>query len=253
MISIKSPEEIELIRASCRIVADVLKLVGGMVRPGITTLELDTMAEEYIRSLGAEPAFKGYGWNKKNLFPATLCTSIDREVVHGIPGKRALADGELLSVDVGVKKEGFYGDGAWSFAVGEISGEKARLMTATEESLAKGIEMAVPGNRVHDISAAVQQHVESNGFSVVRDLVGHGIGRNLHEEPSVPNFGDPHTGVLLKEGMTIAIEPMVNAGSWQVKVARDGWTILTADGRPSAHYEHTVAVVDGRAEILTRS
>jgi methionyl aminopeptidase len=253
MISLKSLEEIELIRESSRIVADVLKLVGSQIRPGITTLELDRSAEDYIRSMDGEPAFKGYGWDKSNLFPATLCMSIDDEVVHGIPSKRVLKDGDLLSIDVGAKKNGFYGDGAWSFAVGEVSEEKKRLMRVTEESLLKGIEQAVVGKRVHDISNAVQQYVEANGFSVVRDLVGHGVGKKLHEEPSVPNYGDPGTGPALKDGMTLAIEPMVNAGTWRVKVAADGWTVLTADGKPSAHFEHTVAIKNGKAEILTLS
>jgi methionyl aminopeptidase len=253
MISLKSLEEIELIRESSRIVADVLKLMGSQIRPGITTLELDRAAEDYIRSMVGEPAFKGYGWDKNNLFPATLCMSIDDEVVHGIPSKRVLKDGDLLSIDVGAKKNGFYGDGAWSFAVGEVSEEKMRLMRVTEESLLKGIEQAVAGKRVHDISNAVQQYVEANGFSVVRDLVGHGIGKKLHEEPSIPNYGDPGTGPALKDGMTLAIEPMVNAGTWRVKVAADGWTVLTADGKPSAHFEHTVAIKNGKAEILTLS
>lgn len=253
MIPLKSIEEIEFIRESSRIVADVLKIVGGQVQPGKNTLELDKVAEDFIRSTGGEPAFKGYGWDKRNLFPATLCTSIDAEVVHGIPGKRVLNDGDLLSIDVGVKKNGFYGDGACSFAVGEVSVEKQRLMRVTQESLVKGIEQAVAGKRVHDISNAVQQHVEANGFSVVRDLVGHGVGRKLHEEPSVPNFGEPGTGAILKDGMTLAIEPMVNAGTWRVKVATDGWTVLTADGKSSAHFEHTIAIVNGKAEILTLS
>jgi methionyl aminopeptidase len=253
MIPLKTAEEIELIRGSSRIVADVLKLVGERARPGTTTLELDKVAEEYIRSMDGEPAFKGYGWDKKNLFPATLCTSIDAEVVHGIPSKRVLREGDLLSVDVGVRKNGFYGDGAWSFAIGDIAEEKRRLMHVTEESLMKGIEKARVGNRVHDISFAVQQHAEANGFSVVRDLVGHGVGKKLHEEPSVPNFGEPGTGPELKNGMTLAIEPMINYGTWEVRMAQDGWTIVTADGKPSAHFEHTVAIVDSRAEILTLS
>jgi len=253
MIPLKSIEEIEFIRESSRIVADVLKLVGAQVRSGMTTLELDRVAEDFIRSMDGEPAFKGYGWDKKNLFPATLCTSIDAEVVHGIPSKRMLKDGDLLSIDVGVKKNGFYGDGAYSFAIGEVSEEKQRLMRVTQESLAKGIEQAVVGKRVHDISNAIQQHIEANGFSVVRDLVGHGVGRKLHEEPSIPNFGEPGTGVVLKDGMTLAVEPMVNAGTWRVKVATDGWTVLTVDGKPSAHFEHTIAIVNGKAEILTLS
>ena len=253
MIPLKSIEEIEFIRESSRIVADVLKLVGAQVRSGMTTLELDKVAEDFIRSMGGEPAFKGYGWDKKNLFPATLCTSIDAEVVHGIPSKRILKDGDLLSIDVGVKKNGFYGDGACSFAIGEVSEEKQRLMRVTQESLTKGIEQAVAGKRVHDVSNAIQHHVEANGFSVVRDLVGHGVGRKLHEEPSIPNFGEAGTGAILKDGMTLAIEPMVNAGTWRVKVASDGWTVLTVDGKPSAHFEHTIAIVHGKAEILTLS
>jgi methionyl aminopeptidase len=253
MIPLKSIEEIEFIRESSRIVADVLKLVGAQVRSGMTTLELDKVAEDYIRSMGGEPAFKGYGWDKRNLFPATLCTSIDAEVVHGIPSKRMLKDGDLLSIDVGVKKNGFYGDGACSFAIGEVSEEKQRLMRVTQESLVKGIEQAVAGKRVHDISNAIQHHVEANGFSVVRDLVGHGVGRKLHEEPSIPNFGESGTGAVLKDGMTLAIEPMVNAGTWRVKVATDGWTVLTVDGKSSAHFEHTIAIVQGKAEILTLS
>lgn len=253
MILLKTLEEIELIRESGRIVADVLKLVGERARPGITTLELDKVAEDYIRSMGGEPAFKGYGWDKKNLFPATLCTSIDAEVVHGIPSKRVLKDGELLSIDVGVKKNGFYGDSAWSFAIGDVSEEKRRLMRVTEDSLFKGIESTVAGNKVHDISYAIQHHVEANGFSVVRDLVGHGVGKKLHEEPSVPNFGEPGTGEALENGMALAIEPMVNYGTWRVRIAADGWTIITADGKPSAHFEHTVAIVNNKAEILTLS
>jgi methionyl aminopeptidase len=253
MIPLKSIEEIEFIRESCRIVADVLKVLGAQARPGLSTLELDKVAEDFIRSMAGEPAFKGYGWDKKNLFPATLCTSINAEVVHGIPSKRMLKDGDLLSIDVGVKKNGFYGDGACSFAIGEVSEEKQRLMRVTQESLAKGIEQAVAGKRVHDISNAVQSHVEASGFSVVRDLVGHGVGKHLHEEPSIPNFGEPGTGAELKDGMTLAIEPMVNVGTWRVKVASDGWTVLTADGKPSAHFEHTIAIVHGKAEILTLS
>ena len=252
MVRIKTRREIGLIRESCRIVAEVLKLVASKVQPGVTTLELDRFAEEYIRSLGAVPAFKGYGSNKSNLFPATICTSVDEVVVHGIPSKRTLREGEILSVDVGVKKEGYFGDGAATFAVGEISEEKRRLMDATKESLAKGIEAAVVGNKVHDISYAVQQYVEECGYSVVRDLVGHGVGLQLHEEPAVPNFGKPGTGMKLQEGMTLAIEPMVNAGAWQVRFAADGWTVLTEDGRPSAHFEHTIAIIDGKPEILTK-
>ena len=252
MVRIKTKDEIELIRESCRIVADVLKLVATHIRPGVTTLELDRLAEDYIRSFGGAPAFKGYGHKKSNLFPATLCTSINDVVVHGIPSKRALREGDIVSVDVGVRKKGFFGDGACTFAVGEISDGKKLLMKVTEESLQRGIEQAVVGQRIHDISHAVQEHVESHGFSVVRDLVGHGVGLELHEEPSVPNFGKPGTGIKILEGMTLAIEPMVNAGTWEVQFGADGWTVQTQDGKPSAHFEHTIAVVDGRPEILTK-
>ncbi len=251
MVRMKTKREIGFIRESSKIVADVLKLVGALVKPGVTTIELDRLAEDFIRSMGGVPAFKGYSQSKSHLFPATLCTSIDDEVVHGIPTNRVLRDGELLSVDVGVKKDGYFGDGAYTFAVGEVSEEKHRLLKATEESLYKGIEQAVAGKRVHDISYAVQEHVEAGGFSVVRDLVGHGIGAELHEEPAIPNFGKPGTGIKLQDGMTLAIEPMVNAGTWKVRMAPDGWTVLTQDGRPSAHFEHTVAIVNGKPEILT--
>ncbi|MGB2868580.1 MAG: type I methionyl aminopeptidase [Bacteroidota bacterium] len=253
MVRIKTKREIDLIRESSRIVAEVLKLIGARIRPGVTTIELDRLAEDYIRSCGGLPAFKGYGSSKQNLFPATLCTSIDSEVVHGIPAKRVLREGEIISIDVGVKKDGYFGDGAWSYPVGEISPEKRRLLQVTEESLLKGIEQAVAGNKVHDISAAVQSHVEANGYSVVRDLVGHGVGKDLHEEPSVPNYGKAGTGLPLREGMTLAIEPMVNEGSWEVTMAEDGWTIFTTDGKPSAHFEHTVAIVNGNPVILTQS
>jgi methionyl aminopeptidase len=252
MVRIKTRQEIELIRESSRIVAEVLKLVGARVKPGVTTIELDRLAEDFIRSMGGLPAFKGYGQSKSNPYPATLCTSVDDEVVHGIPRRRVLKDGEILSVDVGVKKEGYFGDAATSFPVGEVSEEKMRLLKTTEESLYKGIEQAVAGNRVHDISNAVQQHVESHGLSVVRDLVGHGVGVDLHEEPAIPNFGKPGTGMRLQEGMTLAIEPMVNAGTWQIQIAPDGWTVLTRDGKPSAHFEHTVAIIDGKPEILSQ-
>ncbi len=249
--TIKSSHEITLIRESCRIVAEVLRLLKGMVRIGVTTKELDHLAEEYIRSQQAEPAFKGYGTDKQNLYPASICASINDEVVHGIPSNRTLQDGDIVAIDVGVKKNEFYGDGAWTFQIGEISEEKTRLMQTAEESLYKGIEQARAGNRVHDISAAVQKHVEAVGYSVVRDLVGHGVGRYLHEEPAVPNFGKRGTGMLLQSGMTIAIEPMVNAGAYDVKVDSDGWTVRTYDGSPSAHFEHTIVVTNHEPEILT--
>ncbi|MBA4311083.1 MAG: type I methionyl aminopeptidase [Chlorobiaceae bacterium] len=252
-VYIKSPAEIELMRESNKIVAEVLKMMSAMIKPGVTTKELDQFAEEFIRSRQAEPAFKGYGTDKKNLFPASLCVSVDDEVVHGIPSSRKLIEGEIVSIDVGVKKNKFYGDGAWTFAVGKISSDKQRLLQATEESLYEGIKQAVSGKRVHDISAAVQRRVEYEGFSVVRDLVGHGVGKYLHEEPAVPNYGESGTGLLLKTGMTLAIEPMVNAGSYRVRVDADGWTVRTVDGKASAHFEHTILVKDGKPEILTIS
>lgn len=249
--TIKSPDEIERMRESCRIVAEVLRLLKDRVKPGVTTQELDAIAEDYIRSRGGEPAFKGYGNDRRNLFPASLCVSVDDEVVHGIPGARKLREGEIVSIDVGVRKEGLYGDGAWTFMVGKVAGAKQRLMEVTEASLYEGIARARAGNHVHDISAAVQTHVEQAGFSVVRDLVGHGVGRKLHEEPAIPNYGEPGTGMLLQEGMTLAIEPMVNAGTYRVRVETDGWTIRTADNAPSAHFEHTVLVTGAKPEILT--
>ncbi len=250
--SIKSEREIDLIRENCRIVAEVLALLGSHIKPGINTRELDQIAEEYIRSKGAVPAFKGYGHDRHNLYPATLCVSVEDEVVHGIPNGRMLEEGEVVSVDVGTKKNGYFGDGARTFAVGRASHAKMRLLKVTEESLYKGIAMARVGNHLHDISSAVQKHVEDAGYSVVRDLVGHGIGKQLHEEPAIPNFGTPGTGIVLKEGMTLAIEPMVNAGTYKVEVDEDGWTVRTADGKPSAHFEHTIVVREGEPEILTR-
>jgi len=251
-VAIKSEREIELIRESCKIVAEVLALVGAQVRPGVFTRELDQMAEDYIKSKDGVPAFKGYGHDRNNLFPSTLCISVEDEVVHGIPDGRRLEEGQVVSVDVGVKKNGYFGDGARTFAVGRTSHEKIRLMQVTEESLYKGIEMARAGNHLHDVSSAVQKCVEDAGFSVVRDLVGHGIGKQLHEEPAIPNFGIAGTGMVLKEGMTLAIEPMVNAGTFKVEVDEDGWTVRTADGKPSAHFEHTIVVRQGEPEILTR-
>lgn len=250
-ISIKSESEIGLMRESCQIVADVIKLVGTQIKPGVTTGQLDALAEDYIKSCGGVPAFKGYGFEEGNPFPGTLCVSIDSEVVHGIPGKRVLREGEIVSIDVGVKKNGFFGDGAFTFAVGGVSEEKKRLMKVTKESLDKAVEQAVAGNRIGDIAYAVQSHVEEAGYSVVRDLVGHAVGRELHEDPQVPNYGKPNKGTVLKEGMTLAIEPMVNMGTYEVRTAADRWTIITRDGMPSAHYEYTIVVRKDKAEILT--
>jgi len=251
-VTVKTKREIDLMRESCRIVAEVLTLIGSRLQPGVSLQDLDQLAEDWIRSRGSEPAFKGYGHDKKNLFPSTLCISVDDEVVHGIPDARVLRGGQVVSIDVGVRREGYYGDGARTFAVGGTSEENARLLKVTEEALYKGIEQARAGRHLHDVSHAVQRHVEAAGFSVVRDLVGHGIGRNLHEEPAVPNFGTPGTGMILREGMTLAIEPMVNAGISQVRVSDDGWTVRTADGKPSAHFEHTVVIRENGAEILTQ-
>jgi methionyl aminopeptidase len=251
-VPVKNAREIGLMKESCRIVAEVLALVGARIVSGIRTGDLDRVAEEYIRSRGGEPAFKGYGHDRRNLFPGTLCISIDDEVVHGIPDGGKIEEGQVVSIDVGVKKDGFFGDGARTFSVGRVTEEKARLLRVTEEALFLGIAQARAGNHLHDVSAAVQRHVEAAGFSIVRDLVGHGIGKNLHEDPAIPNYGEPGTGVILKEGMALAIEPMVNAGTHRVTVGSDGWTVRTADGKPSAHFEHTIVVTTGEADILTR-
>ncbi len=251
MVLIKSKNEIDKIRTSCQIVAETLQLVKKNVNPGISTLELDKIAEDYIRSNDAIPAFKGYSQGGSSGFPGSLCTSIDNEVVHGIPSGRELKEGEILSVDVGVLKDGFFGDAAITIAVGEISEEKKKLMEVTEKSLYLGIEQAVKDNRIGDISSAVQDECESNGFGVVRELCGHGVGKHLHEDPQVPNYGRKGTGMLLKDGMTIAIEPMISLGTHRVNVAQDGWTVLTLDGKPSAHFEHTIAIINSKPEILT--
>ena len=252
MILIKSKKEIDYIRESCQIVAETLQLLKRYVKPGLTTIELDKIAEDYILSNNSRPAFKGYSQAGSFDFPGSICSSIDEEVVHGIPGNRVLKEGQILSIDVGVEKNGYYGDAALSLAVGKISEEKGKLMDVTEKSLYLGIEQAVEGNRYGDISYAVQSYVESNGFSVVRDLCGHGVGKYLHEDPQIPNYGRKNTGAIIKNGMTFAIEPMINLGSYKVKVAEDGWTVFTADEKPSAHFEHTVAIVDGKTEILTK-
>ncbi len=252
MVSLKSEEEIELMKESNRIVSDTLRLLGAHIAPGIETLALDRMAEDFIRSCGAVPAFKGYGGNGRTpAYPATLCVSINEAVVHGIPSRRRLAEGDIVSIDVGTRKNGWFGDGAWTFTVGAVSSVKQRLLDVTRESLFRGIEQARVGNRLYDISYAVQTHVEQHGFSVVRSLVGHGIGRDLHEEPQVPNFGRARTGMKLKAGMTLAIEPMVNMGNAEVVVGEDHWTVQTADGLPSAHFEHTVYISRNGPVLLT--
>jgi methionyl aminopeptidase len=247
---VKSLPEIRAIRESCRIVAGVLSYIEKFIKAGVPTGELDRLIEEYIRSYDAEPAFKGYKV-QKNVFPASACISINEEVVHGIPGSRLLEEGDIVSVDVGVRKNGYYGDGARTFAVGVISQAKSKLMRVTEESLMLGLDNATDGNFVNDVSLAIQQHVESEGFSVVRDLVGHGIGKQLHEEPPIPNYYHQGYKAKFKEGMTVAIEPMVNYGTYKVKVLPDKWTYVTADGEPSAHFEHSILITKGKPEILT--
>jgi methionyl aminopeptidase len=251
VIYIKTQKEIDFIRESCRIVAETLQLVKSNVKVGITTFELDRIAEDYIRSNNAFPAFKGYSQGGLPGFPGSVCTSINDAVVHGIPAQVRLEEGDIISLDVGVLKNNYYGDAAITVAVGKISDEKKKLLDVTEKSLQLGIEQAKNGNRVHDISAAVQDYVEQNGFSIVRDLCGHGVGKFLHEDPAVPNFGKRGTGSKLKRGMTIAIEPMVNAGGYEVITSPDGWTVITADGSPSAHFEHTILILDNSPEILT--
>ncbi len=246
MIIIKSPREIEQLRRSNAIVAEVFEKLKGMVAPGITTKELDQVAEDYILSKGGRPAFKGYRG-----FPATLCISINEEVVHGIPGQRRLKEGDIVSIDVGVNFGGYFGDSAITLPVGEVDPESKRLLDVTKKALTIGIEKAKIGNRLFDISYAIQRWVESRGFSVVRDFVGHGIGKDLHEEPQIPNFGSPHQGPRLEKGMVFALEPMVNEGTYEVRVLSDGWTVVTADGKRSAHFEHTISITDDGVEILS--
>ena len=252
MILIKSSREIDYIRESCKIVAETLQLVKRYVKIGVTTLELDKIAEDYILSNNARPAFKGYSQAGSFDFPGSICSSIDDEVVHGIPGNIVLKEGQILSIDVGVEKNGYFGDAALSVAVGKISAEKQKLMDVTEKSLYLGIDQAVEKNRIGDVGSAIQTYVEENGFSVVRDLCGHGVGKHLHEDPQIPNYGKKGSGSVIKNGMTLAFEPMVNMGSYKVIVADDGWTVLTLDGKPSAHFEHTIAIIDGKPEILTK-
>jgi len=246
VVHTRTQREIEKIAKSCQIVADTLILLEKFVVPGMSVLELDQMAEEFIRSKGARPAFKGYMG-----FPATLCISIDDAVVHGIPGKDILDDGQIVGIDCGAELNGYYGDHARTFAVGKVDIEKEKLMSVTKESLNRAIQQAVPGNYVGDIGYAVQSYVESKGFSVVRELVGHGIGTQLHEEPQIPNYGQEKQGYPLSPGMCIAIEPMINAGTKDVYTADDGWTIMTQDGKASAHYEHTIVITKDFPQILS--
>ena len=247
MIFLKTEEEIELLRESNLLVCKTLAELAKVIQPGVTTAQLDRFAEEFIRDNGATPAFKGYCG-----FPASLCTSVNDQVVHGIPSdKVVLKDGDIVSVDCGTFKNGFVGDSAYTFAVGEISDEVKLLLETTKESLFKGIEQAVEGRRLGDLGYAIQNHCETKGFSVVREFVGHGVGRKMHEAPEVPNYGNRGRGTMLKTGMTLCIEPMINLGKRDIVIERDGWTTRTRDGKPSAHFENAVAVAKGKADILS--
>jgi len=248
MVKIRTGREINLIAESNKIVAETLDMLSENIKPGIKTSTLDKLAEDFILSRGARPAFKGYKG-----FPSTLCISIDDEVVHGIPNGKILKEGQIISIDCGTEKNGYYGDSARTFAVGIIDSKKQNLLRVTKESLMRGIDMAKEGNYVSDIGHAVQTYVESHGFSVVRDLVGHGIGTELHEEPQVPNYGRPKQGLRLQTGMCLAIEPMINAGTKDIYTDNDGWTVKTKDGGASAHFEHTIAIMKNGAKILSIS
>ena len=247
MITLKSPHEIELMRRAGKITAAARAYAGELVKPGVTTHEIDRAVEHFIRKQGAVPSFLHY-----NGYPASACISVNDEIIHGIPGKRVLQEGDIVSIDVGAYLDGFHGDCAATFPCGEVSEEAMRLIRVTEQSFWEGIKLARAGNRVFDISHAVQKYVEENGFSVVRDYVGHGVGANLHEAPEVPNYGKPGHGPRLAPGMTLAVEPMVNQGDWRIKVMRDGWTVRTADGSLSAHYENSILITKGEPEILTQ-
>lgn len=247
MIVLRTSRELEKMRESGRISAQALKLAGQAVQPGVSTLEIDTIVRKYIEKQGAHPSFLGY-----NGFPASACISVNQVVVHGIPSKeQVLKEGDIVSIDVGALYEGFHGDNAWTFACGKVSAEAQSLMDATKESLFEAIKQAKAGNRIGDIGSAVQRYVEARSYSVVRDFVGHGVGAKLHEDPSVPNFGTPGRGVRLLPGMTIAIEPMINAGTHAVKMLKDGWTVVTLDGKLSAHFEHSIAITPDGPVILT--
>ncbi len=246
MISLKTEEEIEIQRESSLLVGKTLAEVARHIRPGIKTIELDRIAETFIRDNKAVPGFKGYGG-----FPGSLCISVNDQVVHGIPGIYELKDGDIVSIDCGVLKNGFYGDSAYTFEVGEVDEDIRSLIKATKESLYLAIQQAVDGNRTGDIGYAIQSYIEPLGYGIVRELVGHGVGRQLHEKPEVPNYGKRGSGVKLKSGMVLAIEPMINMGTRAVKQEADGWTIRTADGKPSAHFEHDVAVRNGKADVLS--
>ncbi len=254
MINLKSPQEIEKIRNAGRVVALILNRIREIIRPGVTTKELEQIAEQTLKEFNARSAFKGYKPDgAKYPFPAAICTSVNDEVVHGIPGERILNDGDIISVDVGVELDGYYADGAETFIVGIASHDVARLVDTTRKALLAGILQARAGNSLKDIARSIENIVVNAGFSVVRELVGHGVGKSLHEEPPVPNFVNGAPNVVLKEGMVLAIEPMVNMGHWRVKVLDDGWTVATVDGKPSAHFEHSIAITRIEPIVLTRS
>lgn len=248
MIICKTEREIDIMREAGRIVALTHQELAKHIQPGMTTKQLDTIAEKVIRSYGAEPSFKGY-----NGFTGSICASVNEELVHGIPGKRVLKEGDIISVDIGAKYKGYHGDSAWTYPVGEISEDDKKLLEVTEVSLFKGLEEAKPGERLSNISHAIQSYVEPFGFSIVREYVGHGVGQNLHEDPQIPNYGPPGKGPRLKPGMVLAIEPMVNAGKRYVKTLADNWTVVTTDGENCAHFEHTIVITDTGYEILTKA
>ncbi|WP_088036586.1 type I methionyl aminopeptidase [Evansella clarkii] len=248
MIISKTPREIELMRVAGEIVAVTHRELQKHIQPGITTKELDNIAEKFIRQHDAIPSFKGY-----NGFTGSICASVNEELVHGIPGDRVLREGDIISIDIGAKYSGYHGDSAWTYPVGSITEENRRLLEVTEESLYKGLAEAKPGERLSNISHAIQTHVEENGFSVVREYVGHGVGQDLHEDPQIPHFGPPGKGPRLKPGMVLAIEPMVNAGRRHVRTLRDNWTVVTTDGKMCAHFEHTIAINETGYEILTKT
>ena len=251
-ITVKSSREMDLMRQAGRIIAEAKLAVRNALAPGVTSLEMDALAEEIIKKRGAIPSFKGYQPSPHMPpFPATICFSFNEEIVHGIPSDRKMQEGDIVSIDFGAIVEGYHGDSAFTAGVGLISDKAQRLIEATSDSLEFGIKMALNGNRLTDISNAIQMFAESEGFSVVREYVGHGIGRNLHEDPQIPNYGSPGRGPLLREGMVLAIEPMLNIGSWKTKVMPDGWTVVTSDGELSAHSEHTVAITSEGPEVLT--
>ncbi len=247
MIPLKTCQEIDKMRQAGAILAQIMEKLGSMIRPGLATQELDIAAGDIIKKAGAVSAFKGYRG-----YPANICVSVNEEVVHGIPGRRKLAKGDIASIDIGIKLNDFFVDMAKTFAVGDVSEQKQKLIEVTRISLEEAISKMVAGNKLSDVSCAVQNYVEARGFSVVRDFVGHGIGRQLHEEPQIPNFSTPGTGPVLKDGMVLCVEPMINSGGWEVEVLADGWTAVTVDRKPSAHFEHTIAIWKGKSLILTQ-